>query len=289
MQCLKKIRQTVFALLLVAGVVSVLSWQRTLSGTRAADSLQFDVSALVHGFATAPGLPDGDLFLLPKPLKFTLNHPPESVALFKVGDGSFGDEAQTMGALPEVPARGFSLTTPGESGRALLCAESIREGNFFLAANGAVGDTVRIFVQQGEGEREWLSFTVEAEGFRLNKRHGHLKLFVDNRFALGPDARQGALIPFADEAGPRGKRTGLLTLAFPQDANAPLPGCFQLGIELRRAQAAGTLSVAVADLVVNRNRVAGDENNPGEGLLGKLTGGYPSSFTCNVDCPFPID
>lgn len=285
MQYLKKFRYAISACLLVAGVMSVLSWQRPLPGVCAADSLQLDVPAFVHGFATAPGLPDGDLFLLPKPLQLMVTQEPASTQSFAVSAESFGDAPETLGALPGVPANGFSLATPGETARALVSAESIREGNLLLAATaGATGDTVRVFAQYGDGMggQDLLRFTAEDEGYRLSDLHPHLKLFVDNRFALGPDTKKGALLPFVDEAGPRGKHTGLLTFALPLDSESPLQGCFQLGIEIKRAQGAGTSSVVVSDIVVNRSKVADDENNPGEGLLGKLTGGYPSGSPCKT-------
>jgi hypothetical protein len=280
MQYLKKFRYAIFACLL-----AVLNWQCILLGARAADALQLDVPALVHGFATAPGLPDGDLYLLPKPLRLTLTQEPASTQSFAVSAESFGDVPEAIGLLPGVPANGFSISTPGEAARALLGAESIREVNLMLASTaGAAGDSVRVFAQYGDGTsgQDLLHFTVEDEGYRLTDINPHLKLFVDNRFALGPDMKKGKLVPFVDEAGPRGKRSGLLTLAFPLDSNSPLPGCFQLGIEIKRAQEAGTNSVVLSDIVVNRNKVDGDESHAAEGLLGKLAGGYPSGSSCKM-------
>ncbi|MBI1761340.1 MAG: hypothetical protein HYR56_07890 [Acidobacteria bacterium] len=288
MQYLKNFRLAVsFCCLMLC--VLCLSGQHGLRTAQAAEaSLQLDLSAVVHGFAKAPGLPDGDLFLLPKPLSLSLNRPADGTTAFAVNAASFGAEAQTMGALANVPARGFSATQPGATVRALTCAESIWDGNLILSASdGTAGDVVRVYVQNGDGTgvQELLRFTREADGFRLSSIHPQLKLFVDNRFAMGPDTKQGTLIPFVDEAGPRGKRTGLLTFSFPMDFDSPLHGCFQLGIEITRALGAGTTSVVVTDIVVNRNRVAGDENNPGTGLLGQLTGGYPSGLPCAVECP----
>ncbi len=285
---LKNFRLAISLSLLAAGVLC-LNGQHGFRPAQAAEaSIQLELSAVVHGFAKAPGLPDGDLFLLPKPLSLNLNRPADGTTAFAVSTASFGAEAQTMGALANVPARGFSATQPGATVRALICGESIWDGNLILSStDGSIGDVVRVYVQDsdGTGLQELLRFTREADGFRFSSIHSHLKLFVDNRFALGPDTKQGTLIPFVDEAGPRGKRTGLLTFSFPMDFDSPLHGCFQLGIEITRALGAGTTSVVVTDIVVNRNRMAGDENNPGTGLLGQLTGGYPNGLPCAVECP----
>jgi hypothetical protein len=291
MQYLKRFRFLVTVLSLVGLFSLTLSWQRVHSqaqATDATDALEFDASAVVHGFATAPGLPDGDLFLLPRPLRLLINRPPASARLMEVNADSFGDEPVTIGALPNVPARGFSLVGADETVQALTCAESIWDGNLILAATaGAQGDVVRVFLQyaDGTGKQELLLMTAEAEGFRLTGLHSQLKLYVDNRFALGPDTPKGSLLPFVDEAGQYGRRTGLLTFAFPMDHRSPLHGCFQMGIEITRAHSAGMTTVVVPDIVVNRNRVAGDENNSGTGLLGGLNGGYPSGLPCNAECP----
>lgn len=281
MQYLKKLPHFIFICLLLASVLSVSNWPYSVA--RASDPLQLDVPALVHGFATAPGLPEGDLFLLSKPLQLTLAQEPDSLRTFAISAETFGAAAEKVGLLPGVPANGFSLSTPGETARALLNTESLRAGNLMLAATaGTTGDVVRVFARfgGGTGGQELFRLTVEEEGYRLSDLHPHLKLFVDNRFALGPDTKQGALLPFVDEAGPRGKRTGLLTFVFPQDFESPLRHCLQLGLELKRAQGAGTSSIVLSDLVVNRHKVEGDENNSGEGLLGKLPQGYPSGAPC---------
>lgn len=283
MQYLKKSRLAILFWVLVLGVLCLNGQHGSRSAQAAEASIQLDLAAVVHGFAKAPGLPDGDIFLLPKPLSLTLNRPADGTTAFAVNTASFGAEAQTMGALANVPAHGFSVLQPGATVSALTCAESIGGGNLILSTTeGTEGDVLRVYGQAGDGTgvRELLRFTREAEGFRLSGLHAHLKLFVDNRFALGPDTPQGTLIPFVDEAGPGGKRTGLLTFSFPMDFDSPLHGCFQLGLEITRALGIGTTSVVVTDIVVNRNRVSGDENNPGLGLLGQLTGGYPSGSLC---------
>lgn len=282
MQYLKNFLYAISACLLAVGVLSLAGWQRT---ARAADSLQLEVPALVHGFTTAPGLPDGDLHLLPKPLRLTLTQEPASTQSFAISAETFGATPESVGALPGLPVSGFSISTPNETARALLSTESIREGNLLLAAtSGTTGDTVRVFAYYGDGTggQDLLRFTAEEEGYRVSDINPHLKLFVDNRFALGPDTKKGALLPFVDEAGTRGKRTGLLTFAFPQDSESPLCGCFQLGLEIKRAQAAGMTSVAISDIVVNRQKVVGDEHRQSEGLLGKTTGGYPSGLPCGM-------
>jgi hypothetical protein len=290
MPYLKKFRFAISTSLFGLGVALLLLGQPALKHAQAAaeTNLQVNLSAVVHGFEKVAGLPDGDLFLLPQPLKLIINEPPANTELFAVTAESFGGPASSMGALANVPANGFTASQPGESVRALTCAESIWDGNLILASTpGAVGDVVRVFVQNGDGTgvQDLLRLTSETEGFRLSDLHGGLKLFVDNRFALGTDTKKGTLIPFVDEASLRGQRTGLLTFAFPMDFDSPLHGCFQLGIEIVRAQGEGMTSVVVTDIVVNRNRVAGDENTAATGLLGGLTGGYPTGLPCAADCP----
>lgn len=288
MQCLKKFRTAISLGLLLIGSALLLTWQHPLTTAQAATETnpQFEIPVLVQGFATAPGLPDGDVFLLPNPLQFTLQQPTASTELFAVSAETFGGAAETLGTLANLPARGFSTSQPGETVTALTGADSIWNGNLLLAGTpGAIGDEVRIFAQTGTRNGELLRFTSEAEGFRLTHLHSHLKLFVDNRFALGPDTKQDTLIPFVDEAGPRGQRTGLLTFALAENAKSLLPGCFQLGIEIKRAHSDGTISVVLTDLVVKRQRVTEDENNPGTGLLGRLSGGYPSGLPCAAECP----
>lgn len=283
MQYLKNFRLAISFCMLVLGVLC-LNGQYAFRPTQAAEpSIQLDLSAVVRGFAKAPGLPDGDIFLLPKPLSLTLDRPADGTTAFAVNTASFGAEAQTMGALANVPARGFSVVQPGATVRALTNAESIWDGNLILSAtDGSEGDVVRVYVQDGDstGVQELLRFTRETDGFRLSSIHPYLKLFVDNRFAIGPSTPQGTLIPFVDEAGSHGKRTGLLTFSFSMDSDSTLNGCFQLGFEITRALGVGTTSVVVTDIVVNRHRLSGDENNPSTGLLGQLTGGYPNGSLC---------
>jgi hypothetical protein len=122
----------------------------------------------------------------------------------------------------------------------------------------------------------------------VSELHPHLMLFVNNRKAMGPSQHKGDLIPFTRPAGAYGYRTDLITLAWPMGFFSPLQGCFRVGVEIARGGSEGATSVVFTDIVVNRNRAPGDENNPGVGLLARLTGGYPTGFPCKLECPFPL-
>src|SRR5262249_24354424 len=99
--------------------------------------------------------------------------------------------------------------------------------------------------------------------------------------------RAGDFIPFPRAAGESGYRTDLITLAWPMGFSSPLQGCFRIGVEISRSDNPGRTSVVVTDLVVNRNRAPGDENNLGVGLLRSLTVGSPTGIPCKPECPFP--
>lgn len=288
-QLLKKLRYAVSScLLLTAGLLFFLGGQ-PLAQVRAANEagLQLDLSAVVHGFAKAPGLPEGDLFLLPQPVRLSIHNTAGLPEVFSVNADTFGDAAETMGALANVPALGFSATQAGETVRATTKADNIGQANLILAGTEAtIGDTVSVFAQNAAGKPqiELMRFTAQADGYQLTEINGAVKLFVDNRFALGPDTAQGTVIPYVDFAGPRGRRTGLLTFVIAGDTGAPLNGRVNLGFEIKRAQGFGISSIVLTDLVVKRQRVEGDENNPGAGLLGQTGGGYPSGLSCEANC-----
>jgi hypothetical protein len=263
---------------------------REESVAHAAEFLRLDIPALTHGFQQTLSLPHGDLFLLPQPVKMAILDAPEGTEVFAVTPENFGGEAQSLGALPTTEPRGMALSTPLSRLRAITCAESVWDGNLLIASRpGSDGDKVRLFLEQTDGSAgpDLATFTVQYPGIVVTDLHPHMMMFVNNRKAMGPSAHVGDFIPFSRAAGESGYRTELLTLSWPMGFVSPLHGCFRIGIEISRANNPGRTSVVVTDFVVNRNRTPGDENNPGVGLLGGLTGGYPTGLPCAPQCPFP--
>ncbi len=278
-------------LILMTGLLASSSTlHRDRQPAKAAGFLRFDIPAVTHGFQKIPQLPDGDLFLLPKPMTMAISDAPDGAQVFPVSLESFGGDAESLGALPTTEPRGLGFSTPNAKVRALTCAESIWDGNLLIASTpGNDGDTVRLFLERPDGtEGPGLAlFTIRASGIDITELHPHLMLFVNSRLATGPSYHEGGFIQFTQLAGVNGYRTDLITLAWPMGFFSPLQGCFRVGVEIARGDNPGTTSIVFTDIVVNRNRAPGDEDNPGAGLLARLTGGYPTGFPCKPECPFP--
>jgi hypothetical protein len=259
---------------------------------QAAEFLKFDVPAVTHGLERTESLPDGDVFLLPKPMTMAISAPSDSVQVFPVNVDNFGGDSETIGALPGVQAKGLSFSGRNGKVTAMTCAESIWDGNILIASGGSSeGDTVRLFMQYPDGATgpELALFTVRGRGIYVSELHPHLMMYVNNRFANGPMWQRGTYIPFSAAAGASGDRTDLLTISWPMHHFSELQGCFRVGIEIARGNGQGSTTVVVTDIVVNRNATPGDENNPGTGLLRRMTGGYPTGIPCKSECPFPED
>ena len=257
---------------------------------KAAEILRLNIPAVVHGFEKTPQLPDGDLYLLPQPMQMAISDAPEGTKVFPVSVATFGAVPETFGALQTISPQGISLSTANAKATALTCAESIWDGNLVIAGtSGAVGDKVRLFLRFPDGKPGPVLalFTQAMHGVKVTQLHPDLMLFVNDRYATGPATHQDDFIPYAAAAGESGERTSLLTLSWPMHGFSALQGCFQVGVEIERGDNPGTTSVVVTDLVVNRNRIAGDESLNGVGLLKNVRGGFPTGFPCKSECPFP--
>lgn len=258
---------------------------------KAAEFLRLDIPAVTHGFQKTPQLPDGDLFLLPQPLAMAVSNAPDGAQVFPVNLDSFGGDPESIGALPTTAPQGLALSSPNTTIRAISCSESFWDGNLLIASTAGAtdGDTVRLFLEFPDGTAgpEVATFTIMNSSAVISQLHPHLMLFVNNRMAMGPSQHEGDLIPLSRVAGVNGFRTDLITISWPMGSQSPLQGCFRVGVEITRGAAEGQTAVVFTDVVVNRNRTPGDENNPGLGLLARLTGGYPSGLPCNAECPFP--
>ncbi|HMV83122.1 MAG TPA: hypothetical protein PLD20_20920 [Blastocatellia bacterium] len=275
----------------IAGLLVFFNSPKRQSHTaQAAQFLRLKVPAVTHGFEKAPGLPDGDLFLQPKPVEMAASDPPETAKVFPINIETFGGTPETIGALPGVQPQGLSLSAPNSKVTAKTCTEEIWDSNLMIASTlGAYGDKVRLFLEQSDGKPgpELALFTVRNFGIEVTQLHPHLMLFVGNRFATGPMFKQGEAIPYLTTAGESGMRTDLLTFSWPMMGFSELQGCYRVGVEIQRGDLSGTTSVVFTDIVVIRNRVPGDENNAGTGLLRNLRGGFPTGFPCKAECPFP--
>jgi len=264
---------------------------RRNEAAKAAEFLRLDIPAVTHGFQKTPQLPDGDLFLLPKPLAMAASNAPEGAQVFPVNFDSFGGDAVSIGALPTTAPQGLALSSPNTTVRAIACSESLWDGNLLIASTAGTtdGDTVRLFLEYPDGAAgpEAATFTIMNSGVVISQLHPDLMLFVNNRKAMGPSQHKGDFIPLSRAAGVNGFRTDLITIAWPMSGQSPLQGCFRVGVEITRGGNEGQTAVVFTDIVVNRNRAPGDENNPGLGLLARLTGGYPSGLPCRAECPFP--
>ncbi|HWQ32214.1 MAG TPA: hypothetical protein VNQ79_04970, partial [Blastocatellia bacterium] len=241
----------------------------------------FGAPEVVHGFATGPGLPNGDQFLLNTSLGFVIGQ--GTAATFDVNNSNFG----AFPGFPGTQLQGVAVSAPSGTVRILSCLESMWDINFIVASNGTtVGDKLRLFLATSPTDNspiELATFTAEAGGLRLtsvNESAGTVHL--NDRFATGSNrVAAGGFIPFGTPAGSSGQRTGLITIAL----NATTMGCFHLGVDIMRGAGAGTLSLVFTDIVVNRDEVAGDRTRTGTGLLGGLTGGFPTGKPCADVCP----
>ncbi len=258
------------------------------SAQTTAGCIQFGAPLITHGFLTGPGLPNGDQFLLGSSLGFTVVSPStQGGSKFTVSNATFGSTPGFAGTTLE----GLASATPSSLVRALSCLDNYWDLNFYLATNGATeGDMVTIFLQNPDGTKtiQLAMFTITGGNAKLTAINSDVSLHLNDRFARGSNAMTLAfnnLAPFSQAAGSAGKSTQLLTIAFSMSPNAAVMGCFELGIDIKRAAGAGTTSVVVNDVVVNRTAKPTDVNNPGKGLLGGLGGGYPTGLKCDVVCP----
>jgi uncharacterized protein (TIGR03437 family) len=183
----------------------------------------------------------------------------------------------------------LSLTGPGTSVDAVSCTDRFRKVDFEIAGtNGAAGDTVRLYLQDsdGNGVQELARFTVENGGLRVTSLNANVTLFRNNRLAVGVgQITVGSLIEMTTAAGSAGFRTSLLTIALSTSAASPLNRCEQLGVGITHTGGSGKTSIAFTDLVADRVEVAGDRSRPEVGLLAAVGGGYPTGLLCSIVCP----
>jgi hypothetical protein len=254
----------------------------------------FTVPAVTHGFTTAPGLPNGDLFLLPTPFTFTVTTAnasvggalPTGLTTFTPSVGTFGGTLPQLGGFAGLNTTGFSFSTPGGSVNVVSCADSFWDIPFIIATSGAtVGDKITFYLQvPPNGARTDIAvFTIEANGVRVTSLQPGFLLY-NNRLATGAPITVGSLISLNQGAGAAGNRTAPLLLAFPMGSGSPFMGCFFFGANIMRGAGVGTTSLLFSDIIVNRNTVAGDVGRAGTGLIGGLTGGFPTGQPCAAVC-----
>lgn len=232
----------------------------------------------VLGLQQTPAFPEGDLFLLPGQLQFTLlSNGSGNANFFSVTDATIGGNPGFMG----VTSLGFAASSPNTTARIISCLDSFRQIDLVLTAKDVTeGDEVRLFLQKadGSGQAVLAVFKFEGGSFKVTQINPDLSVFANGNIP----ASVGTVIPLTTPLGDS-LRTDKITLKLSQAS--PLADCFQLAIDVTRAGGVGTTSVVVTDLIVNRNTVAGDSLRPETGLLGGLTGGYPTGAKCDASCP----
>ncbi|MBK8315580.1 MAG: hypothetical protein IPL01_16825 [Acidobacteria bacterium] len=120
---------------------------------RAAEFLRVNVPAVTHGFTKTSALPDGDLFLLPRPFSMAVTEVTEGAKYFP-GYESFGGEAENVGSLPTTQPQGFSFSARNSKVKITSCDESIWDSNFIIASTqGTDGDLIRLFLDNPDGTK----------------------------------------------------------------------------------------------------------------------------------------
>lgn len=249
--------------------------------------LQTAAPLVTHGFQTNGNLPNGDLFLLPQTLGFVTTTAPAGSTVNPLSGANFGANPGFIGVVAPV----FSTSAPNSTLRAVSCVDNFWDINLSIGSLGTTtGDVVTLSLQNpvGGGISTLAQFTSTGSGARLTGLSTAITVFNNNILANGPGQTTiGQEIGFSQNAGTSGLRTNQITLNFSMDPTSPLMGCFRLVLEIVRAGGAGTTSVALTSIVVNRNTVAGDgsgANATQQGLIGGLVGGYPTGVKCVADC-----
>ncbi|MBI3427720.1 MAG: HYR domain-containing protein [Acidobacteria bacterium] len=251
---------------------------------------QLNVPATTHGFTTTAGLPGGDHFLLAQPFTLTLPSvtPVLGLSSFVVNAANFGGDAAGIGGFAGTSLSGLSFAAPNGSVTFVSCLDSIWDIGFELASAGStVGDTVTFFVQKpdGTGVINLAVFTHESGGVRLTTLPPNGALFRNDRLAQQGRIQAGELISLNVASGAAGNRSDLLVLAFDPAAGSSLNDCFQFGATLARGGDLGASALVFTDFVLKRMEQAGDRALTGTGLLGGLTGGFPTGLVCQEACP----
>jgi hypothetical protein len=248
------------------------------------------VPLTTHGFKKTDRLPNGDLFLLPQPLKLTVVSSTDDPKVFTVDRNTFGGDAAAIGGFAGTTVQGLMVSTPNSTTRAISCLDDFWDIGFEVASwDREDGDRVRLFLQKPDGSGVVEVVTLEVKGGRLEVTHlsPFALLSLDDIFIADPDKllHVGSRISFAHNAGIKGKRTGLLTLAFSTAADSLLKGCLQLGVEIKRGDTEDMTSIVFTSIQVKRKEVSGDRDRGGRGLLGGLDGGFPTGLICDLVCP----
>lgn len=278
---------------IVAAAFALMSWQtsnhNTVSGQATATCPQVSVPALTHGFVLSPPrLPDGDHFLLPQPFNFALPTVVAGTTIFNANPSAFGGNIDVVGGFAGTTPQGVSFSSPSSSFTMLSCTDSVWDFSFLVASSGAtVGDTLRFFAQNASGTTTLniLTLTVEANGVRVTAINAFVFVFLNDRLGNVGRLAVGDFVPFVAAAGGAGSRTSLLTVAYQMRPDSPFNACLQLGLTINRASGQGATSVLITDVIVKRMEVAGDRARTDRGLIGGLTGGYPTGLVCDVICP----
>ncbi|MES4792992.1 MAG: hypothetical protein C4321_08425 [Chloroflexota bacterium] len=243
-----------------------------------------NVPLLSFGFQQTAALPHGDLFLLQQTLSFQQCDAPDGTTVQTLSNINFGENPAYNGITPQVFTLGppssfwFCFGPPQDATlRVISNPDSFRLIHFALA--GAVaqgGEFVRLLFFSSLGEITLAQFRIDLQGATLIYLDPNVGLFLNDVTGDGTSKNVGDFLSFTASAGENGSHTGLLTIK----VGTELQGCYPLGLEIIRRDATGQASVALIAATVNRNTKPDDAASTQSGLLGGLTGGFPTQGTC---------
>ncbi|NOT62765.1 MAG: hypothetical protein HOP19_21360, partial [Acidobacteria bacterium] len=221
---------------------------------------QITAPTFVHG----KGDGNDELFRLPELTMFTATSANAGGAM------SFS----VQGGFPAYDVRsitGLAASTPNSVVKAVSCTDSYWDFFFSIGTKGAVeGDMVKVVLQSpsSNNAQTLAMFTVQNGGLVLNSVSPALSL----RTSSSSSQPAGAFFPVL-APGPGGfQYTYPFTMVFAMNSLSPFNGCFQLGIELKRAGGNGMLAFVPLQSIVKRI----ERDSDGE---------YPTGKPCDTICP----
>jgi len=237
---------------------------------------QIRVPAIVHGRTFGPNSME-DTFWLPEPMVLSLDS--NNASVFSLNQLSFGKWVNSQSSQPQ----GFSYSIPNSTVQAISCTDSLWDLEMEIASSGITeGDMVTVNLLNADKSlgQQVAMFTVENGGAVLKQLHPDVRMTYNGMSTKGV----GYFAPFFLYAGTSGLRTAALAFAFSQSSQS-LNGCFQLAVGIKRANGAGTLSVALNTVVLKRMETFNDRDvSINIGRDTNLLGWFPTGKVCDVVC-----
>ncbi len=231
---------------------------------------QFTVPTVVHGF----GEFNQDTYALPNLTVFTVSSSHASGAMnFSVNGGFPGYDARNI--------TGLAASAPNSVVKAVSCTDSFWDFLFSLGTKGTVeGDMIKLTLQSPNSQNGQLlaMFTVQNGGLVLNAISPWLSLRTTGN---SNPVSVGRFFPVVSP-GPGGfQYTTPFVMVFAPDGRSPFNGCFQLGVELKRAGGNGMLAFVPLQSIVKRtDDVIGEGPNLDNGSPGTFPMGKPCQTIC---------